>query len=346
MNHQHSFLLVFPFLFAISVLYLMETKQEMGEDIDYAVNSVIGDQSYIHYYGEKPGKDVPDRVRIRTHLIYTEGVLRNRSTDQLSPEQKENRAAYLDFLREYYQEGEFPVNDSHADPRRPTFIDDSGNICAVGYMVEKSLGRDAAEAINEKHKHSFIYEIDDPAFKEWVKRSGFSIDELAMIQPSYEQMKSRKTNRNDVNLSYGVGSGFLIGANVFYLSNKSETSRIFTSSEANHWFGMAAGAGAVLLGVLNIDNTTTYYENPYYPSTPLCRGACEFPEVIETNHARTGLSIANLGVGLISVIRSGYHLLFNKADQYSATQISLDYLETERIHQGQPVPALQVQVNF
>lgn len=47
------------------------------------------------------------------------------------------------------------------------------------------MGRAVAEAINAEHKHALIEEMDTPMLAAWVATSGFSVDELAMIQPMY-----------------------------------------------------------------------------------------------------------------------------------------------------------------
>jgi hypothetical protein len=82
----------------------------------------------------------------------------------------------------YIERGEFPRNHE-VQGRRPHFIDDDGRICAVGYLIEKTAGRATAEAINREHEWDFIGDIR--GIEAWVRASGLTVDELAMIQPSY-----------------------------------------------------------------------------------------------------------------------------------------------------------------
>lgn len=182
MYHQYPLLRTLPFLLTIAVLYFQDTDQKIAEN---TINRVSGDKSYIEIFGKKPGGHVPDQLRIRTHLRYAEQILRERPTDHLSAGQQKNRARYLDMLIDYYQAGEFPHNDGHSGIRRPTFIDNNGNICAVGYLLEQSAGRQVAESVNKKYKYAFITDIDESGFKKWAKTSGFRFKELAMIQPQY-----------------------------------------------------------------------------------------------------------------------------------------------------------------
>jgi hypothetical protein len=75
------------------------------------------------------------------------------------------------------------------DDRKPCFIDDGGNICAVGYLVEQTAGRAAAEAINARHQYDELLAMDDPTLLAWATKSGFTLTELAMIQPTYDRMR-------------------------------------------------------------------------------------------------------------------------------------------------------------
>lgn len=150
-----------------------------------SINSVIGDESFVHIYGENPGMDTPDFLRIQTHLDYVKGILRNRPTQHLTEEQKANRFKNLDLLNKYITLGEFPHNDGHPDNRRPTFVSENGHICAVGWLVKQTAGSEVIQEINREFKYDFIPHIDHPEFLGWVEQSGFTIEELAMIQPMY-----------------------------------------------------------------------------------------------------------------------------------------------------------------
>lgn len=356
MYRQHSLLFVLPLLITFAFLYVYSdtatSKSAGNKNQSLSVNRVIGDESYIQTFGSKPDKTVPDHIRIKTHLQYVESLLRNRSTDHLSDELKNHRATHLDHLREYIQIGDFPHNDGHADKRRPTFISDDGNICAVGYLVEKDLGHTAVESINKKYKYDYITDINDPVFLKWADSSGFTLRELAMIQPAYgpEIIEEVKRNKNDINLSYGIGSAFLAGANILYHTNNPQHPWLFDDASSNYWFGIAAGSGSILMGVLNLDNTKTYREPIKLNYDDACPGMYCPPlrEVTQTNHIRTVLSIANMGVGLFTVLRAGYHLV-KKTDDFSSpktTSIGVALLEPNPIETDVSVPAVQMHVRF
>ena len=146
------------------------------------VNAVIGDASWIARFGVAPDGDADEDARLRVHLEYVEALLRARSVE-LTDAQRAARAHNLDLLHAYIERGEFPRN-LEVQGRRPHFIDDDGRICAVGYLIEQTAGRATAEAINRAHEWDFIGDIR--GIDAWVGASGFTVEELAMIQPSYE----------------------------------------------------------------------------------------------------------------------------------------------------------------
>lgn len=147
-----------------------------------SVNAVIGDESWVARFGELPSADAEEDTRLRVHLEYVLAKLAAADVSSLDEEQRAERARNLARLRAYIDRGEFPRNHE-VKGRRPHFIDDDGRICAVGYLIEQSAGRDVAEAINARHEWDFIPQI--AGIDAWVETSGLTVTELAMIQPSY-----------------------------------------------------------------------------------------------------------------------------------------------------------------
>src|SRR6185436_12321081 len=98
-----------------------------------------------------------------------------------------------------------------ADRRAPCFIDKEGRICAVGYLVEKSAGREVAEIINNGHKYQKVFEMNDQFVDDWIFTSGLSKEECAMIQPTYGFLPGAQQN---ISTAYGVSSSILGGSNL------------------------------------------------------------------------------------------------------------------------------------
>ncbi|HLP20666.1 MAG TPA: T9SS type A sorting domain-containing protein [Chitinophagales bacterium] len=121
---------------------------------------------------------------IATHLMLVEQTLRARTASTLTAIQKQNRANLLNELHGYWQAGIFPIND-YLNYKNPVFIDRRGTHCAVGYLMMQSGHDDLAQAIDRNEKFAYVHQIKTGGVKEWADAYGFTIDELAWIQPSY-----------------------------------------------------------------------------------------------------------------------------------------------------------------
>jgi len=121
---------------------------------------------------------------ISTHLLLVEKNLRNSSGHTLSLEQFKNRSFLFDQLKEYAVKGVFPVNN-YILIKNPVFIDAKGTHCAVGFLMQQSGAEDLAQRINKNEKFAFIHQIKTNGVIQWANTNGFSIDELAWIQPGY-----------------------------------------------------------------------------------------------------------------------------------------------------------------
>ena len=141
----------------------------------FPVNAVIGDSSFLWKFHRLPTTEDPEALRIATHLEYVQHLLESKPA---SPP----RTQTLRLLDVYRKAGQFPHNYDHPG-RRPCFIDREGNICAVGYLIEQTAGRELAEKINLEYQYASVFEMEMPELTEWVGNSGLTLQECAMIQP-------------------------------------------------------------------------------------------------------------------------------------------------------------------
>jgi hypothetical protein len=149
------------------------------------INPIIGDASWVAAHGVLPDGSESETERIRTHLEYAEQLLRAADVSDLSAEQRQNRNDLLDLLARYHQRGIFPKNTRYNEGRRPCFVDEEGTICAVGYLVEQTLGTEAVTSINERYQYATIREMDLHHLVGWMQQFGVTEQELATIQPTY-----------------------------------------------------------------------------------------------------------------------------------------------------------------
>ncbi|CAF1460958.1 unnamed protein product [Rotaria sordida] len=156
------------------------------------VNKVIGDSSLEDEFDQNP-TDIDEQSRIRIHLKYVENFIRNQSSLSLM------KCNALDHLNEYWKKGQFPTHNRYQQEgeqqqkRLPRFIDHNGVHCAVGYMILKSPGFEhLPNQINTNYEYSFIDEIgnsNNSDLTKWMNMYEFNLNELAMIQPTYEHMR-------------------------------------------------------------------------------------------------------------------------------------------------------------
>lgn len=185
-----------------------------------SVNPILKDNSYIYFMGEAPDENASNELRIACHLLYAEYVLRRQNTAHLDAKTRLKRERILDLLHEYALNGTYPKNYDYPGERKPCFIDQDGTICAVGYLVEQTEGRETAESINEQYKYAEIYEMDLDLIAEWAKDNGLTVKECAMIQPTYGFHDTRRTSIEVSPLvNYRGQSIIAFGAQLMYMAH-------------------------------------------------------------------------------------------------------------------------------
>ena len=121
---------------------------------------------------------------IQFHLKNVEQALRAKNTDHLSSSQKANREEGLNFLKQYWQTGQFPINTRHSYTI-PYFIDDYNTACAVGHIMLESGAEELACRIATEDNNAYLEDMNFMEIGEWADAMGFEIAELKWIQPGY-----------------------------------------------------------------------------------------------------------------------------------------------------------------
>jgi len=273
------------FLAAI-FLFACNPDKDLTEN---TVNAVIGDKSFIEKYGHNDFDQVSETERIASHLAYVERKLRDRDVSHLPKHLAEKRKKMLRLLHEYRLAEKFPSNYDYPGKRVPCFIDQTGNICAVGYLIERTSGRKLAEKINSEFKYDFILDITMPELTRWIENSGLTALECAMIQPSYG---GNIRTYDVVEPEYGFVSSVLIGSNAAFTAINAIQIGAGRDKNTIAILGMISGATQVAVGAVNLD----YYK--YGPS-------------MDESKNQT-LSWVNIGLGTTSLIMGTCNLLINK----------------------------------
>src|SRR5262245_37416995 len=121
-------------------------------------NHHLGDDSFVARFGRAPTPHDAEKLRMRVHLEYVRGLLgaglapaRRAPRSELAG----RRAELLGYRDDYIAKGITPQN-TYVPWRNPVFIDSAGNICAVGYLIERSVGRALPDAIAATHRLDYL----------------------------------------------------------------------------------------------------------------------------------------------------------------------------------------------
>jgi Secretion system C-terminal sorting domain len=126
---------------------------------------------------------------IQFHLLQVVNILSKNNIESLSISAQQNRKMLLAKLKTYAEAGLFPIN-TFLSYTNPVFIDDYNTHCAVGFLMQQSGCEGLAQEINASQRFAFIKEIKNAKVQDWAAEFGFTIDELAWIQPSYPAFKT------------------------------------------------------------------------------------------------------------------------------------------------------------
>ncbi len=261
------------------------------------VNSVLHDESYVAIFGSQPEAETNEQERIQIHLSYVEQLLRNTTSINLNNSQLANRSIILNVLHQYWVAGIFPTNRDYPGERRPCFIDADGNICAVGYLIEQTRGRKLADEINGKYQYEFLLDMNEPAIEVWASEFGLSLEECAMIQPTYGPPPPAQTSNADIKTGYGISSGFIGGSNIAI--NIAHLTNRLNHKPALSYIGLVTGTGQLIMGIANVKSTSML---------PRINGG----DTYTSYKAQNNLSYVNIAMGTTTIITSALNLAMQK----------------------------------
>ena len=306
------------FLNSILVLALfMASCGQKSPDALQAVNPLIGDESFVQAFGRAPDASTDENLRVSTHLAYAEQLLRDKDVSGLSDVRKARRQHLLNLLHDYRVAGVFPRNYDHPESRKPCFIDRDGRICAVGYLVEQTAGREAAERINEKYKYDELLAMNDGNLDEWITANGLTKEEAATIQPGYGSIGG---NTNYIKPEYGISSAVLSGVNLSMSAINGMSMQNGSGRITMPIIGLATGAGQIFLGALHL---------PKEEEVMSWGGTTK-----TTNESQKVVSLVNIGIGTTTMILSAWSFFSNRSPKESRTSWNIYSFPTTGINSG------------
>lgn len=263
-----------------------------------SINAVLGDVSFVEAFGRLPGPEASPDLRIKLHLAYVERKLKLRDVSHLPVMLVSRRRHMLTLLHQYRLAGRFPKNRHFPHQTRPTFIDQDGSICAVGFLIEQTAGRGLAETINARYRNAYLAEMHLPALERWIASSGLTHEELASIQPGYPAPLPLPPD-NPVEAPRLFTSLALDTLNLGLLGSQLITIEDPFWYQGLQYTGIAVGAGSVAWGLLNFSEDN---------------GRLTF---------RSYLSLIDISLGLAGILISTHQLLHPPSHRAEAAPLQL-----------------------
>jgi len=125
-----------------------------------------------------------ERARVAQHILRAEAYAGRRRA-RLRPLQRLARKLLLGELAAYRANGRFPKNRHFVEPT-PYFVDAEGTRCAVAHLLDASGESELVQRIAHQRNHARVAELADEArLVAWLDEAGLSLEEAALIQPSY-----------------------------------------------------------------------------------------------------------------------------------------------------------------
>jgi hypothetical protein len=132
------------------------------------------------------GTRVFERTRVARHLCRAERLLARRDASAFDLLQRANRRLLLGELARYRRAGRFPRNRERRAGLTPVFRDDRGTHCAVAHLLAISGHGEIVERVAASRNLARVRELADlPELRAWLAVVGLTLEEAALIQPSY-----------------------------------------------------------------------------------------------------------------------------------------------------------------
>lgn len=262
-------------LLFLGITYIGFGKSKQAYEKLCEVNKCWTEQTDINQLNYPEYDNCSEREWIRTHLTLVEQTLRARSAAHLSPQQRVNRLKALAHLNQYWHEGNFPVNDQY-NYRTPIFIDKYDNFCAVGYLVKATGYEQVSRKIAAQTNLAYVREMNYPELFAWATEYGFTVDELAWIQPGYGWMSFAKPmgkgTDGEVYELYvdKAGDKLYVGGNFANVDSTIAAANIAYITEQNGtytWHNMGSGLAGTVYAI-------TEFDNKIYAAGSFSAGSC------------------------------------------------------------------------
>jgi hypothetical protein len=106
-----------------------------------------------------------------------------------------NRGRQIARLHDYAAAGTFPLNTDFSGQLVPYFVDKIGTACAVGHLMRLDGQTELVKSIASTTNHVRIENVHAGPLLDWIRDSGLTQDECALVQPSYATIEDYRHGR-------------------------------------------------------------------------------------------------------------------------------------------------------
>jgi len=133
---------------------------------------------------------------IKDHLERVASEMADADVSHLSSNQRAARAINIENLRDYAAQAQFPQNRDFPGERVPYFVDAAGTRCAMAHLIENAGGAELVEHVAENCNNAYVAELaSEPALHAWLHDTGMTLEEAALVQPTYGPPKIVRTDK-------------------------------------------------------------------------------------------------------------------------------------------------------
>lgn len=265
------------------------------------------------------------------HLQAVEATLRSETPAGLSAEQQTRRLRHLDVLHRYWTVGKFPVNHYHPT-RQPYFQDNFGTLCAVGYLLWHDGQQPLVQQIRRENNYGYLHDLAGqyPAIGTWASANGFTVSELAWIQPTYIPTPDMTQWGNGQGLSPGgrINAMATDGWNYIVVAGKFSSIQGVAASNIARWDGqqwkpVASGVVGEVLCLASYGNKLYLGGDFHLPGKPEQRNVAVYDI---PSDKMTALQTGDMGGQVLAINTNVYGQVFMGGDFEQVNGQPMPYL--------------------
>jgi hypothetical protein len=151
--------------------------------------------------------------------------------------------------------------------------------------------------------------MNEPVIAAWAEEHGFTLEECAMIQPTYGPVvpDPNDTYQQPIKSGYGISSGLVAGLNIAI--NTVHLTGRFGNAKVISYIGFFSGSAQILMGIANVRKDRT--EWGMYTTRAI------------SYKPQNNLSYINIAVGTTTMVTSALNLIINNKIKNKKSAVGL-----------------------